>query len=51
MRTMTILHSGYTGYIHFCVDNIIPKKIIKKYPNSKDYSTPDIKKEKGSLEE
>lgn len=33
-----------TGYIHFCVDNIILKKTIKKYPDSKDYITPDIKK-------
>lgn len=32
-----------TGYIHFCVDTVVPKKTIIIYPNNKDYITPEIK--------
>lgn len=26
-----------TGYIHFCMDTVVPKKTIKIYPNNKEY--------------
>lgn len=32
-----------TEYIHFCVDTVVPKKMIIIYPNNKDYITPEIK--------
>ncbi|KAK0155032.1 RNA-directed DNA polymerase from mobile element jockey [Merluccius polli] len=32
-----------TGYIQFCVDTVVAKKTVKKYPNNKDYITPEIK--------
>ncbi len=31
-----------TGYIHFCVDTVVPKKTIKVHPNYKEYITPEI---------
>lgn len=32
-----------TGYIHFFVDTVVPKKTIKIYPNDKEYITCEIK--------
>lgn len=32
-----------TGYIHFCIDTVVPKKTIKFYSNNKEYITPETK--------
>lgn len=32
-----------SGYIHFCEDIIVPKKIVKFYPNNKPWITPELK--------
>ncbi len=32
-----------TGYIHFCMDTIVPKKTMTLYPYNKDYIMPEIK--------
>ena len=32
-----------TAYICFCIDSVIPQKIVKRYPNNKPYITKDIK--------
>ncbi len=32
------------GYIHFCVDTVVPEKTLKIYPNNKEYFTPEIKR-------
>lgn len=32
-----------TDYINFCVQSIIPTKMVKVYPNNKMYVTKDIK--------
>ena len=32
-----------SGYISFCVDNIVPTKTVKIYPNNKPWVTKDVK--------
>lgn len=37
------LTDGITGYINFCVDSIVPNKMVKCYPNNKPWVTKEIK--------
>lgn len=32
-----------TDYIHFCIDNIVPKKQVTHFPNNKPYITKQVK--------
>ena len=38
-----VITDAITSYINFCVDSVIPEKIIKIYPNNKPWVTKELK--------